>query len=129
MSRRGKIVPPKSALLVEDSADVRDIIREILITENYSVKSASDGLSAWEIVNSERFDLIISDLGLPGMSGEELLRNMRKRSIDTPVILTAGIDIGQDSLDRKQLSNFTILNKPFRVEEIKKLISGLIREK
>ena len=119
-------MPVKSALLVEDSPEVRDVIREILIDENYRVKSAGDGLAAWELVKSESFDLVISDLGLPGMSGDELLINMRKRSIDTPVILTAGIELNKDDPGWKRLSNYRVINKPFRVDEIKRLISMLI---
>ena len=119
----------KSALLVEDSREVMEVIREILSSYEYSVRATADGLKAWEMINAELFDLVISDLGLPGMSGEELLRNMRKKSIDSPVIITAGIDLNTNDPRWKQLTNYRIINKPFGVEEIKGLISDLISEK
>jgi DNA-binding response OmpR family regulator len=118
-------MPEKSALLVEDSVEVRRVIREILWNENYKVKSAADGIQAWEIVNNEPFDLIVSDLGLPGMSGEELLRNMRKKAITTPVILTAGVDPKIGERDGELPTNCRILKKPFEVKELRKLIFAL----
>lgn len=122
-------MPAKSALLVEDSAEVREIIREILLKENYRVKSVSDGIKAWEMVNSRSFDLVISDLGLPGMGGDELLRNMRRKDIDTPVIITAGVEMHLSAVDKSRLSNYRIINKPFEVDEIKRIISDLVSEK
>lgn len=122
-------MPAKSALLVEDSAEVREIIREILLSENYRVKSVSDGIKAWEMVNSQSFDLVVSDLGLPGMNGDELLRNMRRKEIATPVILTAGVEMNLSAEDKDRLSNFRVVNKPFELNELKKTISELISEK
>lgn len=118
-----------SVLLIEDSSEVRDFLREILARDGYEVKLADDGNRAWQIINSETFDLIISDLDLPGMNGEELFARMRERSIDTPVLFTSGVSMIKEKINMDGFSGCRILTKPFEIKEIEKAISDLMGEK
>jgi DNA-binding response OmpR family regulator len=118
-----------SVLLIEDSSEVRDVLTEILIRDGYKVKSADDGISAWKILNSESFDLIISDMDLPGMDGLELIANMRKNSIETPVLLTSGVNRIKKNAAWNDLARYRLLCKPFEIKEIRKAILDLTGEK
>jgi DNA-binding response OmpR family regulator len=121
-------MPAGSVLLVEDSIEVREVIVEILLCNGFKVKSTSDGISAWEMITSRRFDLIIADMGLPGMDGGELLKNMRKNSIPTPVLLVSGVKMNKN-IQHRGLSNYAVIYKPFDVNEIKKALFGLLNKK
>jgi len=117
-----------SVLLVEDSDEVRDLILEILAGEGYEVRSTDNGSEAWEILNSETFDLIISDMDIPGINGPQLFNKLRSRGVRTPVILTSGVKLAQSSLDRSDFSRYRLLCKPFDINEIKKAITELLDE-
>jgi len=117
-----------SVLLVEDSDEVRDLILEILAREGYEVKSTDNGLEAWEILNSETFDLIISDMDIPGMNGPQLFNKLRSDGVRTPVLLTSGVKLAQSGLNRSDSSRYRLLCKPFDINEIKKAISELLDE-
>jgi DNA-binding response OmpR family regulator len=118
-----------SVLLIEDSSEVRDVLTDILVKDGYKVKSAADGIRAWNILNSESFDLIISDTDIPGMDGLELIANMRKKSIETPVLLTSGVNRIKKNKARNDLSRCRLLCKPFEIKEIRKAILDLTGEK
>ncbi len=119
---------PGTVLLVEDSVEVRDVVAEILTRDGYSVSITSDGLSAWKMISSQYFDLVISDMGLPGMDGKELLRNMRKNSIKTPVLLTSGVRI-KEKIGCGTVSDCRLIYKPFEINEIKNAIFDLLKKK
>ena len=129
MLKRGKDLKTGSVLLVEDSGEVRDVVVEILTREGFKVKSADDGLAAWKMLNSESFDLIISDMDVPGMDGERLLANLRKKSVETPVLLTSGVSTAKVVLGKSDFPGYRLLHKPFEINEMKKAIAELIDEK
>ncbi|MEE9554268.1 MAG: response regulator [candidate division Zixibacteria bacterium] len=112
-----------AVLLVEDSKDVRNVIAEIVSHFGYDVTKAIDGIDAWSKIAHHQYDLVISDMGLPNMGGEELVRKMRIENINIPVILIAGVDIkkGKNKLD--DLSHYSFIRKPFKIEELQAEIS------
>lgn len=118
--------PAGSVLLVEDSVEVREILAEILAQEHFAVVSAGDGLRAWELIKSRSFDLVISDLGLPGIDGGELLRKMRENSISTPVLLTCGVK-AKKITERGVFHHYSLIYKPFEINEIKTAIYDLLK--
>lgn len=117
-----------NVLLVEDYVEVGDVVAEILARNGYAVSKTCDGLSAWEMISSQHFDLVISDLGLPGLDGRELLKNMRKNSIKTPVLLTSGVRISE-KFGCGDMSSCRLIYKPFEINEIKNAIFDLLNKK
>jgi DNA-binding response OmpR family regulator len=121
--KKDRLKPAGSVLLVEDSEEVRDFVSEILAKDGFEVSTACDGLGAWSLINSRHFDLVISDMGLPDMDGEELLRSMREKSIDVPVLLISGIrNVRKEDI----FPHSQLIYKPFEVNEIKKAIFDLL---
>ena len=114
-------------LLLEDDAILGDLIYNSLIDKNYEVIHAEDGDQALEFVESEKFDLFILDINVPGISGLDLLKEIRGYSITTPAImitayqdtshLKKGFDIGCDDY----------IKKPFDLEELHQRIKNLAK--
>ena len=110
---------PRDVLLVEDSKDVRNVMAEMVSMFGFKVTKAIDGEDAWRKISRASFDLVISDMGLPNMNGEELVRKMRVHNIDTPVILITGVNFLRNKERFGDLSNYSFVQKPFKIEELK----------
>jgi two-component system chemotaxis sensor kinase CheA len=89
---------PKSILVAEDSITSRTLIKNILESAGYKVKTAVDGAEALSVLASEDFDLLVSDVEMPGMSGIDLTAKIRtdKRLCALPVVLVTALDSRQD---------------------------------
>lgn len=116
-----------SVLIVEDSQDVRNVTAEVVSLFGYYVSVAGDGLEAWRKLASSSYDLIITDMGMPKMGGEDLVKKMRRSGIDTPVILIAGVHIQKEKYNDGTLTNCRFVQKPFTIEDIEQAISGHLK--
>ena len=114
-------------LLVEDEAGLILTLTDRLEAEGFAVKSAADGESGFNIALSESFDLIILDVMLPKKNGYDVCRDLRQKSINTPVLmLTAKGEILDKVLGLK-LGADDYLTKPFEVIELLARIEALLR--
>lgn len=109
-------------LIVEDETAIRDMMAQYLLTEGYSVDTASDPEEALSLLTSSSYDLIITDLGLPGIGGEELLRELAIRKIGAPVIVASGYIYGSVLENLKRYGVVAFLTKPFGVAKLKEAI-------
>ena len=75
-------------LVAEDDAPLADFLRQRLVQEQFAVQLASDGTEAQHLAANQAFDLVILDLNLPGTAGLDVLRNIRSRKPDLPVMVT-----------------------------------------
>lgn len=122
-----KLVSRMRILVVEDEASLAKQLTSSIAEAGYAVDHAADGEQADFLVQTEMYDAMVLDLGLPKIDGLTLLRNWREAGIATPVlVLTArgswhdkvrGIDGGADDY----------LSKPFRIEEVLARLRALIR--
>ncbi|MFO1501145.1 MAG: response regulator [Verrucomicrobiota bacterium] len=80
----------KRVLVVDDEQAVRDLTQALLQRLGYSVAAAGSGVEALRLVDLERFDLVVTDLFMPEMSGGELAREIRKRDEQLPIVLITG---------------------------------------
>jgi CheY-like chemotaxis protein len=107
------------ALLVEDNADVAEVGREMLSQLGYGVRLAVNVLAALEAVKQEQFDLVLSDIVMPGgMNGVELARVIRSAFPALPILLVTGYAGSAD-----QVSDFAVLRKPYRFEQLRQAIA------
>ena len=114
-------------LAVEDDKRIAEDLRRALKAAGFVVETCGDGEEAWFLGDTEEYDLVVLDLGLPGMDGLSVLKHWRTNGRDMPVlILTArgawterveGIDAGADDY----------LPKPFRMEELVARARALVR--
>ena len=115
-------------LIVEDDFEISSIIKEVLSKFNYECEIASDGEIAFHIyeTNKGKFDLVISDLGLPKISGVELFEKFYRNNPNIKFIAMSGFghkDV-QDELHSKGVSAF--LSKPFNLENLLKTIRTVL---
>lgn len=105
-------------LLAEDDELLGDGIRSGLIQYQYNVDWVKNGMAAWTSLQSEHFDMVILDLGLPKLSGEDLLKNMRLKNIHTPVIILTARDNTTDLIKGLDTGADDYVVKPFDLEEL-----------
>lgn len=118
-----EIVLKKRILLADDQDGVRQAIKFLLLVDNHIVKEASNGQEALELYGREPFDLVITDYAMPGMAGNELALNIKRRSPKQPILM---ITAYAKDLDRQENPVDAMLNKPFSFEDLRSAISKLL---
>lgn len=107
---------PLKALLIEDNQDVRNILKQFLENKHYIVIEAEDGETGLNKYNSERPDIVFLDLGLPGISGKDVLAEIQSSSADIPKIMISGLGQRDDVIDTMRLGAYDYLIKPVTSE-------------
>ena len=109
----------KNRLLVVDDEDLlRSSLVKLLTMEGYSVLSAPDGNEALRLIKENKFQLIITDLKMPGMSGMELIEEVRKLSPDTKVVILTAHGEWNTYLEAMEKGAFEYLNKPINKDDL-----------
>ena len=116
-------------LLVEDDRMIGESIRTALRQDGNAVDWVRDGRSAESTLATENFDLVLLDLGLPQRDGLEILRAMRLRHDQTPVIVLTARDALQDRVAGLDAGADDYLVKPFELEELAARIRAVTRRK
>lgn len=107
----------KKILIIEDNADINNLIAEALKKADYEYRQAFSGTEGLFCVSSEKFDLAVMDLMLPGMSGEELLPKLREKQ-DIPVIVLSARDSLDSKLSLLNAGAEDYMTKPFEIAEL-----------
>jgi DNA-binding response OmpR family regulator len=114
-------------LVVEDEHKVADALREGLEDERYDVVVERTGEGAFFRVNTETFDVVLLDLTLPGRDGLEILRALRQRRMETPVLVLTARDSLEDRVTGLDAGADDYLVKPFAFAELLARIRALVR--
>jgi DNA-binding response OmpR family regulator len=114
-------------LLVEDERKVSDLVARALRAESYAVDVAEDGLRGWELVQSYEYDLIILDLMLPQLPGEELLRRIRRNNSRVPILVLTARGATEDKVHNFEAGADDYLTKPFAFAELIMRVKALLR--
>jgi DNA-binding response OmpR family regulator len=114
-------------LLVEDEKKVADFVARGLRAESFAVDVAYDGQTGWEMASSIKYDLVILDLMLPGLSGTELLRRLRKNGSDSAVLVLTARDATKDKVENFEAGADDYLTKPFAFAELNLRVKALLR--
>src|SRR5439155_5062830 len=114
-------------LVVEDDKKVAKALREGLQAEHYDVRVAATGEEGFFLVNHELFDLVLLDLMLPRRDGIEVLTTLRKRGLQTPVLILTARDTVEDRVQGLDLGADDYLVKPFAFPELVARIRALLR--
>ena len=114
-------------LVIEDEKNLNDIIVKKLVLEKYCVDSCFNGNDALDYIFSVEYDVIISDIMLPGIDGFEILRRIREKEIKTPVLLLTARDGIEDRVKGLDYGADDYLVKPFAFDELMARIRVLLR--
>ena len=114
-------------LLVEDDRMIGESVRAALRQEGYAVDWVRDGRAADATLATERFELVLLDLGLPGKDGLEVLRAQRARNDATPVIVLTARDATQDRIRGLDAGADDYVVKPFDIDELGARIRAALR--
>ena len=116
-------------LIVEDEENLREILKKRLKGEHYSVDSCGDGIEAMEYMDMVEYDGIILDIMLPGKDGLEILKEIRERGNQTPVLMLTARDAIEDRVKGLDLGADDYMVKPFAFEELVARIRVMMRRK
>jgi two-component system, OmpR family, copper resistance phosphate regulon response regulator CusR len=114
-------------LVVEDERKLAQVLASALQAERYEVVVAPTGEDGFFRANAEAFDLVLLDLMLPGRGGLEILQTLRRRHVDTPVLILTARDGVEDRVLGLDLGADDYLVKPFALPELLARIRALLR--
>ncbi len=114
-------------LVIEDEPKVARALEEGLVAEHYEVGLAHSGEEGFFLLNEQTFDLVVLDLMLPGRDGLEVLRTMRERGLEMPVLILTARDAVEDRVAGLDAGADDYLVKPFAFPELLARIRALLR--
>src|SRR6187397_949938 len=118
----------KSILVVDDEKNQREILETILSGEGYDVTTASSGEAAMKFVEARRFDLVLTDLKMTGMSGLDLLKELTNYDKSVIVILLTAHGSVDSAVDALRLGAFEYLQKPYDSEKLLETVSRALKK-
>jgi len=120
----------KRVLVVDDDDNLREILSAILSKGDRAVDTARDGIAALELISQNQYDVVLSDLRMPGLDGPalyEALRTMQQRSAPRVIFMTGNADIADDATFLRSNTE-PILEKPFNIDVVRHMVSVLLGE-
>jgi CheY-like chemotaxis protein len=121
------IIQGARILLVDDNAVVRDMLVDLVGSLGYSADAASGGAEALALFDRNRYDIVLTDLLMPGMSGWEVLAGVRQRDPRMPVIIITGTPAIGDP--RAALTGVAVLKKPVDVMLLDTMIKRMLNRR
>lgn len=116
-------------LVVDDEKVIREILAEFLTLEGYHVASAEDGQKALEELRLRAYDLVISDLKMPRLSGLQLLEKLTEENINVLTVIMTGFGTVETAIEAMKRGAYDYILKPFKVEEVIHVVQrGLYRQ-
>ena len=113
----------KAILVVDDEITVCKSIRSALIQENYDIDMALSGEEALQKEKTKKYDVMIVDLMMPGISGLDLLRSIKNTNPAVRVIMVTGYPTMKNTLQAMQIGAFDFLPKPFLPADLRNLVA------
>ena len=109
-------------LVVDDESSLRELLVIMLQREGYQVNEAVDGEQALEMIVSEAYDLVVSDIQMPKMTGIELLRKLSQENIDATLIMITAFSSTEEAVEAMKLGAYDYITKPFKNDEIRLVV-------
>ncbi|MFO1475936.1 MAG: response regulator transcription factor [Verrucomicrobiota bacterium] len=114
-------------LLVEDEKKVADVVARGLKAERYATDVAYDGRSGWRMAEAYDYDLVVLDVMLPGLAGTEVLRMIRRRNAQVPILMLTARSATADKVESFEVGADDYLTKPFAFAELLVRVKALLR--
>lgn len=109
--------PPLRVMVVDDDEDINHLIRLRLASRGYTAMSATNGADALALIEKEKPDLVFLDIAMPGMSGLQVLEQVRAQNLDVAVIMTTAFSSLEMAIDALRRGADDYLQKPFEAQD------------
>jgi len=116
-------------LIVDDELSMREFLKILLEKDGHTVEMVAEASTALKSAATKNFDLVISDIRMPGMSGLDLLAELKDNKPDLPVILITAFASPDDAVSAMKNGAFDYITKPFKIDEIKRVIKSATTRK
>lgn len=113
-----KLLKGLKILVVEDDPDLLGILNEFLTMQGAEVAQAIHGKEALETLNIKRFDLVLSDVQMPVMDGVELVRAIKRKDKNSPVVFLTTGHSSLDEISAQDLGAAAFIVKPFKLQQL-----------
>ncbi len=114
-------------LIVEDDAEVRSMLNDYLTFLGYKTDVAADGLEGLNKIKENRYDLVITDIAMPYVSGIGIISILKRDHPEIPVIAITGYGYHAEELAQEKNADF-IMGKPFDVQKLKETVERLLKK-
>jgi len=116
-------------LVVDDELSMREFLGILLEGEGYQVDQADSAEQALRLMDGERFELVISDVSMPGLGGIELLSRIKAQAPETAVLMITAFTTAEQAVEAMKLGAYDYIAKPFKVEEVKVLVRKALEKR
>lgn len=116
-------------LVVDDEESIREFLEIMLKKEGFEVTCAEDGAKAKDILAKKSFDMVISDLQMPNMTGIELLKHVKESYPDLVFMLITAFGTTESAVEAMKMGAYDYLTKPFKIDEVRLNIHNALRTK
>ena len=117
-SPRHEVNPRQRILVVDDDAPMRRLNTEVLMCYGYAVDTAVDGSDAWDVLQHSHYDLLLTDNGMPKMTGVQLLEKLHDSGLELPTIMATGTAPTEEFARAPWLEPAILLLKPYTYDEL-----------
>ncbi|MBI5018532.1 MAG: sigma-54-dependent Fis family transcriptional regulator [Deltaproteobacteria bacterium] len=119
----------RKILIVDDEAVVREGSRRIFSGDLYQVETAANGYAALELLDAIDFDVVVTDLKMPGMGGLEVLKAIREKQPDLPVVVITGYSTVDNAVEVMKSGAFDYISKPFTPDQLKEKVGRALEHR
>ncbi len=116
-------------LVVDDEESIREFLEIMLKKEGYEVTTAEDGLKAKDVLSKKTFDMVISDMQMPNMTGIELLKHVKESYPDLVFMMITAFGTTETAVDAMKMGAYDYVTKPFKIDEVRLNIANALRSK
>jgi len=116
-------------LVVDDEESIREFLEIMLKKENYDVTIAEDGIQAKDILSKKSFDMVISDMQMPNMTGLELLKIVKDSYPDIVFMIITAFGTTETAVDAMKMGAYDYVTKPFKIDEVRLNIANALKSK
>jgi DNA-binding NtrC family response regulator len=109
-------------LLIDDDKNTADGLRKILIQDGYDTRCVYSGNEAFHLIDTEHFDIVITDMKLPDISGFSVIEKVKEKDADLPVIMITGFSSLQTAIDAMKKGADDYLTKPVNIDELELIL-------
>ncbi|MFA5859558.1 MAG: ATP-binding protein [Elusimicrobiota bacterium] len=117
-----------SILVVDDEEPIRNLCKRVLVDENYSVEVAENAQRCMELIRTEYFNIILTDIKMPGINGIELLKQVKEKHSQTEVIVMTGNATLETAIDAMRAGAYDYILKPFDIIQVKLVVKRCLEK-